>query len=410
MHNQFKNVKTHARLLSKAMWYEWRMKLLDGLKEGLLKNGEGMDEDANNLTQREDLIHATLPDLAAEHLRLGKEVDALQVQAEELASCDQEELKVARSDLIAIENDISAKQSQLDRLQSQLRQTENKLESAVERKHECNAEIQQAETVRQECQAWDPSEVQILEGMSMSRLLYYEHSLIVHVESVNALEREHGWTVTSAAEHTLTMTYRRALQLYFSPGAFKSNSSQVEVARWENASISLTYIADGHEYHPQPLSTEKRFFLQIMRAQLQFLQQADVTVKDLLHFISSSWEKACQVAEEARMLGVHYMIEPTIMSDETMAVNCSILLRAIKTKVDVAFEVSIRSGDGVAGLDVTVKPSARVVYGEVLNAKKMGDFLEQKLDAKKGAHGESVPWLQVVGELEQKLIKRGKKS
>ena len=235
--------------------------------------------------------------------------------------------------------------------------------------------------------------------------------LIDFVDSVTALERVHGWTVTSAAEGTLTMSYRHALQLYFSPGAFQSSSSHAEIAQTENASISLTYIADGHEYHPQPLSTEKRFFLQTMRAQLQFLQQSNVVVKDLLHFISSSWEKACQVAEEARMLSVHYMTEPTIMSDETLAVNCSILLRAIKTKVEIAFEVSIRNGDGVAGLDVTVKPSARVVYGEVLNGKKMGDFLEQKLDAKKkGEHGERTPWVQVVRELEERLIKRGKKS
>ena len=167
MDNQFKNVKTHARLLSKAMWYEWRMKLLDGLKEGLLRNGEGMDEDANNLTQQEDLIHATLPDLTAEHHRLESEVDVLQAQAEELASCDQEELKDVRSNLIAIENDISARRSHMDSLQSQLRQTENNLENAIERKHECHAEIQQAETVRQECQGWDSSEVQALEGMSM---------------------------------------------------------------------------------------------------------------------------------------------------------------------------------------------------------------------------------------------------
>ena len=45
MDNQFKNVKTHARLLSKAMWYEWRMKLQDGLEAGLLRISEGLDAD-----------------------------------------------------------------------------------------------------------------------------------------------------------------------------------------------------------------------------------------------------------------------------------------------------------------------------------------------------------------------------
>ena len=109
------------------------------------------------------------------------------------------------------------------------------------------------------------------------------------------------------------------------------------------------------------------------------------------------------------MLGVHFRTEPAILSDEKMAVNSSVLLRATKTKVDIAFEVGIRSGEGVAGLDVTVKPSVRIVYGESLNGKKMGDFLEQKLGAKKAEHGEGARWVQVIGELEERLIARGRK-
>ena len=109
------------------------------------------------------------------------------------------------------------------------------------------------------------------------------------------------------------------------------------------------------------------------------------------------------------MLGVHFRTEPAILSDENMAVNSSVLLRATKTKVNVAFEVGIRSGEGVAGLDVTVKPSARIVYGEPLNRKKLGDFLEQRLVARKAEHGEGTRWVQVVGELEERLIARGRK-
>lgn len=226
---------------------------------------------------------------------------------------------------------------------------------------------------------------------------------------MKTLERDHGWTIASAVDDTLTMTFRGALQLYFSPGVFRTNDAHEDVADSDNAPIRLTYIADSHEHHPQPLSTEKRFFLQFMRAQLQSLQQSHVLVKDLLHFISSSWQRACQVAEEARMLGVHFRTEPAILSDENMAINSSVLLRATKTKVNIAFEVGIRGGAGVTGLDVTVKPSARVVYGEPLNGKKMGDFLEQKLGARRDGHGEGTRWVQVVGELEERLIARRRK-
>ena len=169
MDNQFKNVKTHARLLSKAMWYEWRMKLLDGLKEGLLKNRDGMNEDTENLTQQEYLVHAALPELTAEHARLESEVHALQAQVEELASCDQEQLKDVRSNLTAIENEISAKRSNIDEVQGQLRQTEKKIDNVNKKKQECYEVTQEAEKVRQDCQGWDSSEIRILEGMSMSR-------------------------------------------------------------------------------------------------------------------------------------------------------------------------------------------------------------------------------------------------
>lgn len=179
MDNQFKNVKIHARLLSKAMWYEWRMKLLDGLKEGLLRNAEGMDEDTQNLTEQENLIRAALPELNAEHERLGKQVSILQARAEELASCDQEELNSIRTNLLAIENGISAKTSSVDELQGQLRQAESCMENAMERKHGCHAEILEAEKVREECQGWDSSDIQVLEGMPTFRVLYCVHSLII---------------------------------------------------------------------------------------------------------------------------------------------------------------------------------------------------------------------------------------
>ena len=226
---------------------------------------------------------------------------------------------------------------------------------------------------------------------------------------MKTLERDHGWTITLAVNDTLTMTFRGALQLSFRPGAFRTNDTEEDVAYSGNAPIRLTYIADSHEHYPQLLSTEKRFFLQFMRAQLQSLQQSQVLVKDLLHFISSSWQRACQVAEEARVLGVHFRTEPAILSDENMAINSSVLLRATKTKLNIAFEVGIQSKEGVLGLDVTIKSSARVVYGEPLNGKKMGDFLEQKLAARQNGLGEGTRWAQVVGELEERLIIRGRK-
>lgn len=197
------------------------------------------------------------------------------------------------------------------------------------------------------------------------------------------------------------MTYKRTLQLFFTPASFVANA--------DNSPISLTYIADAHEYHPQLLTTERRFFLQIMRVQLQCLQQSRTSVKDLLNFVSSNWQKVCAIVEEARILGVSYITESTITSDEVMAVHSILLLRSMRTKIDVSFEVKVQNGEGLAALDVAVKSNAKVVYGEGLKENKMTGFLEQRVAEKNLLDRERGLWARAVAELEEKLLSKGKK-
>lgn len=164
MDNQFKNAKTHARLLSKAMWYEWRMKLLDGLKEGLVKNSEGMGEDTAVLAQQEQLIHAVLPNLVTERDELEAEARDLQARANDLADCDQEELGDARSNLVAVEEEAIAKRKMAEDLQSQSGRREKDLDKVNERRHECILRFQEAEKMKKDSQGWDPSQVNSLQG------------------------------------------------------------------------------------------------------------------------------------------------------------------------------------------------------------------------------------------------------
>ena len=183
MDNQFKNVKTHARLLSKAMWYEWRMKLLDGLKEGLVKIGEGMNDDDLSLTQQEQMMQPVLPSLIEQHERLESEVQTAQAQADELADCDQDELRGARQELMSVERDLESKQKLLHQLQSQLREKENILGDVIERKQECVDEIKEAEKVRQDCRGWSSAEVSALQGIieldPMSHLCNFTKSSLI---------------------------------------------------------------------------------------------------------------------------------------------------------------------------------------------------------------------------------------
>ena len=171
MDNQFKNVKTHARLLSKAMWYEWRMKLLDGLKEGLRQIGQGMNEDNGLLSQQEQMIQPVLPALIQEHESLENLVSVAQAQADELADCDQDELKEVRDSLISIESDLEAKQKLVEDLQSELREREDGLAEVLERKQTCIDEIREAEKMRSDCRGWSSTEVSTLHGTFPSSLV-----------------------------------------------------------------------------------------------------------------------------------------------------------------------------------------------------------------------------------------------
>ena len=173
MDTQFKNVKTHARLLSKAMWYEWRMKLLDGLKDGLLRISRDLDEDSETLTQQEQLLQTVLPQLLDQHEQLAAEAKALKAKADELASCDQEELEDARDQLVSVDNELGHKRQMVAELQEQLREREQAIEDAAERKLECQAEIKEAERVREECRGWSGSEVAALKGTSIPPAFHF---------------------------------------------------------------------------------------------------------------------------------------------------------------------------------------------------------------------------------------------
>ncbi|KAI4106981.1 MAG: hypothetical protein L6R37_001874 [Teloschistes peruensis] len=396
MDNQFKNVKTHARLLSKAMWYEWRMKLLDGLKEGLVQISNGMDEDAENLAQQEGLLEPMLPKLIEENGRLQGEYENLQAQADELASCDQDELRQARDKLRAVDDDLQAKLSLLAQLGQELQAKDESVQDALERRDEYHAEIKEAERVRQDSRGWKPSEVSALQA------------------NLAILEETHGWKIISATKSTLTLTYKDTLRLFFTPSSFlKPGSSSTKSSNAdENASISLTYIADSHEFHTKPMTTEKRFFLQIIRAQLQCLRQSAVRTDDLLNFITRNWEAALVIAEEVRSLNAQYLTEAVILSDEVMAVKAVLLLKHMRTKLEVSFEVQARGGDGsegegesmgTEGLDIAVRSQVRVVYGEELKEGKMAEWVDGRLE-------EDTSWVRAVGKLEERLKGRSRKQ
>jgi kinetochore protein Spc7/SPC105 len=162
--NQLKNVKTHARLQSKAMWYEWRMKLLEGMTEAFKKTQDGMAIDEELLQQMEELLASVMPGLVEKHETLEQEHAELEAVARELADCDPAELEAARADLAAMDEEIEEKSRKLAALRVQLEDSEMRITDMTTRKQQCLDDIKAADQVREECRGWSSREIAMLKG------------------------------------------------------------------------------------------------------------------------------------------------------------------------------------------------------------------------------------------------------
>jgi kinetochore protein Spc7/SPC105 len=200
----------------------------------------------------------------------------------------------------------------------------------------------------------------------------------------------------------LTMTYLNDLELYFQPSAFTTGADT------PNASISLTYVGDSATPHPRPLTTSKRFFLQLIRAHLHCIPQSQTRVKDLLDVIKNGWATASAVAEGVRWLNHSYITDESILSDERMAVSSNILLPTLQTKVKVIFEIGVSLSSTGAETEVIAK--AELVYGEKFKTEKMGAYLEHICGAKVKEEKDMLVWADACLDLVDRLKATGRKG
>ncbi|PQE13516.1 Spc7 kinetochore protein [Rutstroemia sp. NJR-2017a WRK4] len=390
MDNQLKNVKTHSRLLSKGMWYQWRSTLLETLKDGLIRSAEGMINDEEVLDQQQTLLDSVLPEMIKQAEQLQREEAGLKAAAEDIASCDPEELSDARQQLISVEADIEAKKGLVAELKKQLQAKESELEVGTARKQICVEEIREAEKVRQECRGWTSSEISALKA------------------KVDAIEKKHGWTITGVSGTTTSMTYRKQIELVFDASSFKSNASAT-TSKPVNTRIDLWYIAANRENNPLPLTPEKEFLLQCIRDHIRSYPQSQTEIKTLLNAVSSAWNKTSRVADDLELLNIICPTETTKTSDTSILVKSMLLIAPLTTKVEIALNLKCQSSED--SFVIEIDPSAKVVYGERFNEPKMREFLLNRLGnhVEEKGQGSSVSWGDAVAELGDKLLARGRK-
>ena len=199
------------------------------------------------------------------------------------------------------------------------------------------------------------------------------------------------------------MTHLNDLELYFQPSAFATG------ANTPNASISLAYVGDSATPHPRPLTTSKRFFLQLIRAHLHCLPQAETTVASLLSLVKNSWATALAVTEGIRWLDHSYITEEFIQSDERMAIAANMLLPTLQTKVRVTFEIGV-GGIGKEGVETAVGIRAEIVYGEKYGEEKMGAFMRDFCGTEVRDQDVMSVWADGMCDLASRLKKTGRKG
>jgi len=172
MDTQFKNMKTHARLTSKGMWYEWRMKLLEGLKIGLAQVSEGMMKDDEVLSAQESQLENTLSPLLQQHESLTNECMDLQSKVDAVPEDEREELDAVREQLVAMDSEIEEKRKRVLEFQKGLHTMDTAIQNVAEVREECIAAVKKSQKLCEECRGWTASEVALLKGKPSCLMLW----------------------------------------------------------------------------------------------------------------------------------------------------------------------------------------------------------------------------------------------
>ncbi|EEA21977.1 hypothetical protein TMatcc_008600 [Talaromyces marneffei ATCC 18224] len=402
MDNQFRNVKTHARLLSKAMWYEWRMKLLEGLKEGLDRHVEEMQADDSLLSQQEAILQSVVPELVEKRSLLDSEASRMQEIVDEMENIDPDELRMARERLAKADAEVERKKRQLEQMQEDLQNKNDTIEAGTELKTEFLEQIREAERVREECRGWSIKEVNSLK------------------DSVQMLEVQTGWSIVSAMTQELTgpgmtLRYKDELEVKFYPKLFKSGETMEDKSL---SSFELAYHSrNGGQSHSLP-PTKSLIFSHLLSAVKS--TPPSTPLKQVFKFLSDAWDLTYRFEEETRVLNFHGVTKTAVTDaadvGTTSRARC-ILIGMVdggegpkQARIDVDFRLmpkvdGVKEDDSdavVEKLRLYTDVAVSKVYGfpeeasrkKILSAAQMRDVILRKL-GHKGKRAEMGPGLTV---------------
>jgi len=161
---QLRDMKTHARLRSKEMWYGWRSQLLDELMHVLQGIAEGLLKDDEILQASEETLNQALPHMTEQQVALKQEAEQLEAELNATSEEEKEELDAARARITDVDAELAEKRRVLEELQYDVQEQEEIGENLRETKDEFTAAIKEAERVRESYRTISVEEINALKG------------------------------------------------------------------------------------------------------------------------------------------------------------------------------------------------------------------------------------------------------
>lgn len=208
------------------------------------------------------------------------------------------------------------------------------------------------------------------------------------------------------------MAFQRELQLSYDISSLTKKIEHGQFQSSDKPIVRLSYLEDAHIRTPPAVRTIKDIFVQAMNKQVvHHMPRKAAEIPELLAFVRDSWRRAGMVAEEHRLLSLHFPTEVNrSQGDTAFSIKSSILLPGLSTKLQLVLDVSL-FGEEQHQDSVKVSPRVVVVYGEQLIPSKMQEFLSRRVGSSYVSASEQHKerrWITAVRDLCGKLSGRGK--
>jgi kinetochore protein Spc7/SPC105 len=164
MNAQLRDLKTNARLQSKAGWHNWRSQLLNNVISGTQETALELENDSILLAKVEKSFEDVLPALIEKSQALEEELAMLERRKADAEGESGAELDEAREQLQLAEREIEEQDALLASLKAELEEKKSLADDARTWRAETIASINEADRVCEEYRGWSTSEVTALQG------------------------------------------------------------------------------------------------------------------------------------------------------------------------------------------------------------------------------------------------------